>query len=159
MLHVSRVQERQHHPPRFLVTSEPPPPPPPPGVPKRNSRSVVLWIPGSTWSLTPAPTWRCIRNQPGRGREVAASSPSKKEIPQIKDELNGFPGTKEIEMSTNSELFLLVRNDRSLSLPAAAFHKLPSPPPPSRQLNVNPDQLTKSKIDTFLLKWIRAVRL
>ena len=100
MLHVSRVQERQHHPPRFLVTSEPPPPPPRPGAPRRNSRSVVLWIPGSTWSLTPAPTWRCIRNQPGRGREVAASSPSKKEIPQIKDELNGFPGTKEIEMST-----------------------------------------------------------
>ena len=68
-------------------------------------------------------------------------------------------GSQELKRLKLSELFLLVRNDRSLSLPAAAFHKLPSPPPPSRQLNVNPDQITKSKIDTFLLKWIRAVRL
>ena len=71
----------------------------------------------------------------------------------------GSQELKRLKCQPFSELFLLVRNDRSLSLPAAAFHKLPSPPPPSRQLNVNPDQLTKSKIDTFLLKWIRAVRL
>ena len=101
-----QVRGRQRHrrrPQLLLDTTEPPPRPPPPqlqGVRRQNFQNGVPSTPGSIWSRT-TPTWRFTHSQPGRGREVAASSPSKKLLKRL---LKSSPSKRSLKSSPSKRL-------------------------------------------------------